>query len=135
MIQDYVKHSYEILEFEHQTPGFLSTWEKYYGNTPKFCPRTDSLCQEVLLEYVDCKCHLTYNIAKLRIDLGLYKPIELKFRDKPLILYSQLLLDFGFLYQVIIRDPNHIDAIGRKLASTILSLTTMEKRFVVAYIT
>lgn len=59
------------------------------------------------MEYAGYKCHFTYIIARASIDLGLYKPIELKFRDKQLILTPQLLLDFNFLNQaVIIRDPD-----------------------------
>lgn len=64
--------------------------------------------------------------------MRLYKPIELNFTDKPLILTSQLLLDFDFLNQVIVRDLNQTNAFERKLASTMLNLMVMGKRFVVA---
>lgn len=62
--------------------------------------------------------------------MGLPKQIEQKFRDKPLILTLQLLLDFGSL-QVIVWDPNKKYALGRKLASIMLKLMAMRKRFIV----
>lgn len=46
----------------------------------------------------------------------------------------QLLLDYGFLNQVIVWDLDQTNAFARKLASTMLKLMAMRKRFVVAYI-
>lgn len=40
---------------------------------------------EMPLEYANCKCHLTYIITTTNIYLRLDKPMELNFRDKPLI--------------------------------------------------
>lgn len=68
------------------------------------------------------------------IDLGLYKPIKQKFRDKPLILTSQLLLDFDFLNYFIIQNPDQISPLARKLASTMLNLMAIRKWFMVAYV-
>lgn len=77
---------------------------------------------EMPQEYVNCKCHLTYNIITANIYLRLYKPIELNFRDKPLIFTPQLLLDHGLFNYAIVQDPNQIDAFERKLASAMLNL-------------
>lgn len=66
--------------------------------------------------------------------MGLYKLIKLKFINKPLILTPQFLLDYSFLNQVIVWDPDQTNAFGRKLESTMLKLMAMGKRFVVAYI-
>lgn len=83
----------------------------------------DLLCQYSQYlppKYVDCKCHLTYSIARVIIDLGQFTP--------------QFLLDFGFFNQVIVQDPNQTIVFGRKLASTMLNLMSIGKQFVVAYI-
>ena len=59
--------------------------------------------------------------------MGLYQPIELKFRDNSLILTPQLLLDYDFLNPVIVRDLDQTYAFGRRLASTIFNLLAMGK--------
>lgn len=79
-LHDYDKRNYKTLNFAHQTPGFLILCEIHHSSTQKVCPRTDPFCQKIPLEYTEYKCHLTYSVARVNIDLGLYEPIQLKNR-------------------------------------------------------
>lgn len=69
-LHDYDKHNYKTLNFAHQTPGFLILWEIHYSNTQKVCPRIDPFCKKIPLEYTYYKCHLTYSVTRVNIDLG-----------------------------------------------------------------
>lgn len=74
----------QIQLWKPRIPYFLSNEWLIMAILQKFTQELTNFV-EMPQEYVNCKCHLTYNIITANIYLRLYKPIELNFRDKPLI--------------------------------------------------
>ena len=84
--------------------GMSFTWISRYDNTYNNCPKTDPLCTEIPLEKHDCTCALIYSIYKVNIDLDSYKPIIIKFNNESIELTLSLLMNYGVLYQLGLKE-------------------------------
>lgn len=86
--------------------GITIIWDTLYNyDHPAECPRIKPTCQEIPLEREKCTCNLIYSIPRVNIDLAKYQPIPLIYQGKIINLDHQILLDYGFLRELIIENP------------------------------
>ena len=77
-----------------------------------------------------CKYNMNFTISRVCLDLQYYKPINISFKNEELILYPELLLDYGLVHQIVCSDPNQANNFGRKVVLWLIQGFKMNKKFV-----
>ncbi|GLT29445.1 hypothetical protein SLA2020_043140 [Shorea laevis] len=114
----------QIAEDGTNRSGIGFTWDTYYSTTEgrlKRCNRCEGETADgIPLDRYDCQCQLVYSICRVCLDLSSYEPIQFLYEGEIIELTPQLLLDYGFLYQLIFTKMADTELVGRKFAIAVL---------------
>ncbi|GKV35013.1 hypothetical protein SLEP1_g43335 [Rubroshorea leprosula] len=114
----------QIVEDGINRPGIGFTWDIYYSTIEgrfKRCNRCEGETADgIPLDQYDCQCQLVYSICKVSLYLSSYKPIQFLYEGEIIELTPKLLLEYGFLYQLIFIKMADTDLVGRKFAIVVL---------------
>lgn len=64
------------------------------------------------------------------IDLGIYEPLKLHFKNEQIKLSAILLMDYGLVISTSFTDPDQTDFFGQKLVNCVLNTFTIEENYV-----